>query len=285
MERLARIALKLSEASVKRYNSPYEQFQWPEYLDKHQWHFSPELISIYSLDEYQQLNEEQQKNLAFWEAINFYGLNIHGEKALIRGLAEHLYYMDWSPELSQYLHHFLDEENKHMTVFGTFCNKYGKKVYPDKKMNFPREYEKGEADFLFFAKVVIFEELVDYYNRYMGNDKRLDTLTQQINQYHHNDESRHLAFGRELTKNLFGQWAPTWSETTLSEVKQYLSNYMISTWKEYYNPSVYKDAGLTNSYAVYQKAWSAASDHRQKASADCIAFFMNNDMIDEAPAI
>ena len=90
MERLSRIARKLSDASVKRYNSPYEVFQWPESLSLDEWYFSPELISIYGLEEFAALDEAQQKRLAFWETVNFFGLNIHGEKALIGGLAEHL---------------------------------------------------------------------------------------------------------------------------------------------------------------------------------------------------
>ncbi len=277
----------MSEASVKRYNNPYEEFQWPDTLPMDDWHFAPELISIYGLEEFEALSKSQQKLLAFWEAVNFFGINIHGEKALIGGLAEHLYYMDWNPELSQYLHHFLDEENKHMTIFGTFCNRYGKKVYPDKKMTLPRQYEKGEADFLFFAKVVIFEELVDHYNMTMGKDDRLHPLSQHINQYHHNDESRHLAFGRELTRHLFETWAPTWSEETLTGVQSYLSNYMVSTWREYYNPAVYADAGIENSYELYQKAWSSpvCRAHREAVSANCIKYFMEHRMMTEAPAL
>ncbi|MEE2730343.1 MAG: diiron oxygenase [Pseudomonadota bacterium] len=287
MERLARIARKLSDASVKRYNNPYEEFQWPQDLPMDQWHFAPELISLYGLEEYAALDEQQQKQLAFWEAVNFFGINIHGEKALIGGLAEHLYYMNWSPELSEYLHHFLDEENKHMTVFGTFCHRYGKKVYADKKMALPRDYAKGEADFLFFAKVVIFEELVDHYNMAMGKDERLHPLVQHINQYHHNDESRHLAFGRELSKSLFEQWAPTWNEQTLAGVQAYLSNYIVSTWREYYNPAVYADAGFDNSYALYQKAWSAPAcrAHREAVSANCIDYFLEHGMMTERPAL
>lgn len=287
MERLARIARKLSDASVKRYNSPYEIFQWPETLSLDEWYFSPELISIYGLEEFASLDDLQQKRLAFWEAVNFFCLNIHGEKALIGGLAEHLYYMDWNPELSEYLHHFLDEENKHMTVFGTFCHRYGKKVYADKKMRFPRQYEKGEADFLFFAKVVIFEELVDHYNLRMGRDERLHPLAKQINQYHHNDESRHLAFGRELTKKLFAQWSPTWKPETVAGVQAYLANYMVSTWREYYNPAVYTDAGLDNGYELYQKAWTSpvCRAHREAVSANCIQYFIENGMMTEAPAL
>ncbi len=42
------------------------------------------------------------------------------EKALIEGLAKRLYDEERPSEHSRYIHHFLDEENKHMTFFGNF---------------------------------------------------------------------------------------------------------------------------------------------------------------------
>src|SRR6266705_194388 len=62
-------------------------------------------------------------------------LNIHGEKALVEGLARKLYERE-KREISPYLHHFLDEENKHMVYFGEFCTRYAGKIYPDKKLIF-----------------------------------------------------------------------------------------------------------------------------------------------------
>ena len=48
------------------------------------------------------------------------------------------------PMLSPYLHHFLDEENKHMIYFGRFCTDYANKIYPDKKLVFPREHDGAD---------------------------------------------------------------------------------------------------------------------------------------------
>ena len=112
------------------------------------------------------------KRLSFCETVNFFSLNIHGEKRLIEGLARRLYRRGME-DLTAYLHHFLDEENKHMVYFGGFCTEYAGKVYPDRKVAFPREYAAGEEDFLFFAQVLIFEEIVDVYNVHLATDERL----------------------------------------------------------------------------------------------------------------
>jgi len=284
MAKLQQIAAKLSAASLKRLSNPYTEFEWPEALDLDKWQFSPDLISLYGTDVYNSLDQGQQKRLAFWEAVNFFSINIHGEKALIQGLADRLY-KKWPAEISGYLHHFLDEENKHMTIFGTYCERYGHKVYPDKKLSIPAEYSAGEEDFLFFAKVVIFEELVDRYNSQMGRDDRLDELARHINEYHHNDESRHLAFGREISRNLFEEYSAHWNAQTLARVRGYLTDYMAATWKEYYNPDVYRDAGLDDAYELYESALVSpvCKSHRDTISANCIQFFIDNRILLEAP--
>ena len=101
----------------------------------------------------------------------------------------------------------------HMTWFGGFCRRYAGKIYPDRKLVLPREHAPGEEDVLFFARVMIFELLVDTFNRRMAKDDRLHPLVREINRRHHEDESRHLAFGRLLVEDLwrqnpqFGRWA------------------------------------------------------------------------------
>ena len=114
---------KLCRASRRQYLDPYTYLEWPERLDPDQWQFSPELISLYETAAYKGLTEAQRKKLSFYETVNFFSLNIHGERPLVEGLARRLYQSD-SQEVTPYLQHFLDEENKHMAYFGGFCMRY-----------------------------------------------------------------------------------------------------------------------------------------------------------------
>jgi len=275
---------KLCSSSIKDYINPYSYLEWPEAIGPDQWCTSPELISLYGTPFYEGLSEPDRKRLAFHEAINFFSLNIHGEKSLIEGLAQRLY-RKGNDIVSPYIHHFLDEENKHMIYFGGFCVRYGKKVYPDRKMVFEREYAPGEEDFLFFGKVLIFEEIVDVYNKRMAKDERLAPIVRQINFLHHRDESRHLAFGRLLVKDLFEKHAPTWSKETLDGITEYLTNYMTATWKEYYNPAVYKDAGLKNPFDIQQETLRATQAHRAEISGGCIRYLMELGVLREEPQL
>ena len=260
MAELEKLASKLSEASIKNYSNPYEEVVWPETVDKSGWFFAPELISIFGTAAWEALDEAGRKALSFWEAVNFFSLNINGEKPLVEGLAHRLYRRKGGASeeaIEAYLHHFLDEENKHMIYFGGFCRRYAGKVYPDKKVAFPREYAPGEEDLLFFAKVMIFEEIVDVYNVRMSKDDRLDPLARRINLLHHQDESRHLAFGRRYVREIFEKHSPAWSPEIIEGISQYLKGYLHATWREYFNPQVYADAAMAGDpYDTMEDGWS-----------------------------
>ena len=271
MTELADTVHRLSASSRRAYQNPYEAIAWPDELARDQWFTSPELVSLYGTPWWEELDEPTQKALSFWEAVNFYSLNIHGENLLIEGLAHRLY-QPGMEEVAEYLHHFLDEENKHSVWFGTFCTRYGGKVYADRKVAFPREYADGEEDLLFFARVSIFEEIVDRYNVVMGRDERLVPVARQINANHHAEETRHLVFGRRIVAELWRQWAGRWPPEVVERIRADLDGYVTATWREYYNPDVYRDAGLAEPWAVARDAWDhpATRAHRDEVTRFCL---------------
>jgi len=262
---------KLSASSRRHYQNPYEAIEWPETLDRAQWFSSPELVSLYGTPAWDGLPDERRRQLSFWEAVNFYSLNIHGEKMLMEGLAHRLY-QPGMESVAEYLHHFLDEENKHSVWFGTFCTRYAGKIYPDRKVEFPREYADGEEDFLFFAKVSIFEEIVDRYNVTQGRDERLIDVARQINANHHAEETRHLVFGRRIVAAVWRQWVDTWSPEVVAGIRAHLDAFVTATWREYYNPDVYRDAGFAEPWAVAREAWEhpATRAHRDEITRFCL---------------
>jgi hypothetical protein len=202
-------------------------------------------------------------------------------------LSERLY-KNYPVEITDYIHHFLDEENKHMLWFGTYCEKYAGKIYQDKKLVFPREFAKGEQEFLFFAKVVVFEEIVDKYNLIMSKDETLSDLERQIHRQHHIDESRHLSFGREIAKFLFEKHRRSdWNKDTFKGIQNYLSNYIVATWGEYYNPEVYADAGIENPYDLRDEVWNLdkSREFRLDISKKLLDFFLKSEFISEAPKL
>ena len=277
---------ELSRASLRLRNDPYETIGWPEALDPEAWHFTPELISIHGTEDFEALAEDRKRNVALLEAISFFSMNIHGERRLVQGVAERLH-RGRPAELDAYLHHFLREECNHMAVFGRFCEQYAGRVYADRQIAFPHDYADGEEDALFFAKILIFEEIVDAYNRRMAADERLAPIVRAIHSYHHEDEKRHLAFGRSIVRDLFDAHRPTWSRKVLTGVRAHLSGYLRAVWRELHNPSVYADTGLASPYELLERSWEnpISRERRREVSARCVGFLLEADVLDEEPVL
>jgi hypothetical protein len=283
-EPISKLVEALSASSRRNYHNIYDYIQWPASVDPDaDWCTAPELVSLYGTPLWERLGERARKRLAFWEAVNFYSLNIRGETALMQGLAARLYRAEHG-DLAPYLHHFLDEENKHCVLFGTFCSRYGGKVYDDRKLwEEARSYEEGEEDFLFFAKVLIFEEVVDRFNLAMSKDERLHPVALAINLNHHLEEARHLAFGRRVVQELWARHAPGWSAETRAAVPRYLELFMRTSWREYYNPDMYADARVAEElgdsertpWDLQQDAWESptAVALRSEMTGKCVSFF------------
>ena len=253
MSALPKLTEKLCRISRDNLIDPFSRLEWPETLDHEQWFMSPELISIYGTARFDTMSEVQRKRLSFFEAVNFFSINIHGERMLIEGLAKRLYRKD-TEVVSPYLHHFIDEENKHMFYFGRFCNRYAGKVYPEKKLTVERDYADGEEEFLFFARVMLFEEMVDLYNRRMAKDDRLVPLAREINWLHHFEEARHLAFGRRVVEELFETHAGGWPHEVRRRIADELARFLEATWKDLFNPEAYHDAGVDDGYRTRREA-------------------------------
>ena len=277
------LALRLSKASIKTSWNVYTAFDWPNSLPDDAWYMSPELISLYGTSFYDELTEAHKKRLSFTELCNFFSLVLQGERPLVQGLVHRLYLKQTDPAVTDYLHHFIDEENKHMIMFGLFCNKYLGKVYPEKKLSLEREYAKGEEEVAFLCKVLVVEEIGDYYNVFMWRDERLHPLVRELNKVHHADEARHLTFGRQYLAEAFEKHSKSWSEATLAGFREWLIAYINSSWGDYYNPTMYKDAGLENGYELRQLAFENGRNVRAEASAKLIGLFLDTGILDQAP--
>lgn len=279
------LAPKLSTASIKKSWDVYTAFDWPESLPEDNWFMSPELMSLYGTEYFDSLSEAQQKKLSFTELCNFFSLVLQGERPLVQGLAHRLYLKSTEQPVSDYLHHFIDEENKHMIMFGMFLNRYFGKVYPEKKVTIPRDYAKGEEDVAFLCKALVVEEYGEYYNVVMWQDKSLHPLVSEINRVHHFDETRHLAFGRARLVETFNEKSKSWSSDELQSFRDWLAAYLKSSWGDYYNPTMYKDAGLEDGYGLRQLALEHGRAHREKASAVLVNLLVENQILEQAPEL
>lgn len=242
-EKLEKLVKRLFDMSVKDRGNPYQTFDWPQSLPEGMW-MSDELLTVHGTDV--ELTPEARARLSRWESVHFYSLNVHGIRELLGEVVARIHQPGYSLA-SPFFHHFIGEENEHMWYFAEFCLRFGGKLYPNIAMKSPNTFQGEVADLLVFAKIQTFEEIVDYFNTTMANDEGLHPFIREINRLHHRDESRHIAFGRQIVLSLFEQVKRTATEATLAAIDDYLRRYLIISIQSLYNPQVYRDAELPGS--------------------------------------
>ncbi|MBL8300688.1 MAG: diiron oxygenase [Rhodanobacteraceae bacterium] len=241
---------KLTSLSRERVRHTFGEISWPDKIDTEAWWLPPELLSVHGTRYEQEMSLEQKKLLSKWECINLFSLNVEGERELVSRLSSRLYQPE-VPGLENYLHHFIDEENKHMWFFGEFCRRYGGKIYSSKKMAIAEETYSPEMEyFLLFARIGIFEEIGAYFNVAAASDERMDPFVRQIHQIHHADEARHITFGRALlaqTKELaFASSSAEQRDRAIAHLQRYVQ---ISV-EALYQPAMYRDSGISSGVAM-----------------------------------
>lgn len=252
-----------------RASAPPPITEWPARLDRERWYFTPELLSLHGSAAYAAMNAAERCRLSVLEAVSFFSLNLHGERFLIGGLLERAEKPGWAA-MAPYLEHFLADEERHSATFGEFCQRYAGKVYRDHLTAALRVASRsgaapGEADVLFVGRVLIFEEIADAYNRRIAADERVAPIARAINRMHHLDEARHLAFGRALLPELLARHAAAWDAAPRARVRATLSAFLHSTWRAYWNPDVYRDAGLSGVWALREQAFASESARLRRA--------------------
>ena len=93
-------------------------------------------------------------------------------------------------------------------------------------------------------RIWLFEEIVDFYNVRMAADERLHPVIRQINQIHHQEEVRHIAFGRQIVSLLYNKITIKSTKAQRQDLEKMLKNYLIYNLNVFYNPYVFQDVGI-----------------------------------------
>ena len=280
-----KLSERLSALSRGEFYDVYKQFEWPEELGHDHLAMPPEITTLSGTELWGTLSDEQQRKLTICETATLFSNTLNGERLLVAGLSGQLYSGAATPEITDYLHHFIDEENKHMIMFGIFCNKYVGRVYPDKKFGAAKKYAPGEELLRFYALAMVVEAYGDYYNVRVMKDDGCDPLVRAISRVHHHDEARHLSFDRAYLTELSAEHLPNWEEETLTNLQQWLGEFMRVNWVTFYNPAAYRDAGIDEPYEVQQIAMASPAQKalRETISDPITKFFLKTGLLAEKP--
>lgn len=234
---------KLIEMTNKDAYDPFKQIIWPSDISKTEYWMSPDLMSINGTEYDSALSSEQKIRLSQWEFVNFCSLNVTGIRELLLEMTARLHTPGFEL-LSEYLHVLIGEENEHMWYFSKFCLKYSGKIYPDRAISSSGLTEPDLMNIVIFIRVLVFEEIVDFYNRKMGKDKSLPEFIREINWLHHLDEGRHIKYGRMYISVFYKQLQEKYSEDRLLELEKIVKTFMKISVQKLYRREMYIDAGI-----------------------------------------
>lgn len=287
LSRTSSLSERLSALSRERFYDVYREFDWPDALGADRLAMPPELTTLYGTTVWSSLSDEQIRKLTICETATLFSNTLNGERLLVGGLATQLYSKAATDEITDYLHHFLDEENKHMIMFGVFCRKYVGRVYPDKKFSMARQYAPGEELIRFYALAMVVEACGDYFNVRTTSDDRCDPIVRRISEIHHLDEARHLSFDRAYLTELAAEYLPRWDEATLRAFREWLAGFIKVNWVTYYNPAAYRDAGIEAPYEVQRTALDAPAQRalRETVTDGLARFFLKIGLLEAAPVV
>ena len=199
-------------------------------------------MSIHGTHFEDELSDKQKAELAKWECLNFFSLNVSGIRDLLVAMTERLHSPGFE-KVSEYLHCFIAEENEHMWYFAKFCIDYGK-LYEDRAMEIGESAEPDIENFLLFVRALVFEELVDVYNRTQADDDQLHPFVQELNRIHHLDEVRHIAYGRMYVELINRQLHEKYPKDRMDEIEDAIKRFIQVSIMKLYNPAIYRDAGF-----------------------------------------
>ncbi|MGH3158041.1 MAG: diiron oxygenase, partial [Streptosporangiaceae bacterium] len=262
----------------------YELFDWPDSLPRDKYWMSPELTTCFGTGLWEELDESARVSLSQYEAVNFFSVSIHLIRELISEVADRIYTTRF-PGLSEFFHDFIHEENEHMWFFAQFCRLYGGKIYPPRRAVGPAMGGPDMIrDLLVFGRIFIAEELCDVFNARMADDTRLPPIARQINSVHHKDESRHIAFGRQMMRTLCEETAARVPGQQMREAGEYLARYISVCLLSLYNPTVYRDAGLPDARLVRRRVLAdpARREEHRRIMQRTVAFLAKTGLLEPA---
>ncbi|QEY16783.1 hypothetical protein D0C16_12865 [Cellvibrio sp. KY-GH-1] len=247
----AKLANKLADRSKDNFYNVYEIFEWPETLPNDNFWLGGDLLTIHNTEISNEASEHQKIHLSQLETINLFSIFAHGESDLLQTILKNCFRPDLA-HMKEYLIHFIDEENKHMWFFSEFCRRYDGGVFPSRKFEMPSKFSPDLERLLAFLRILIFEEIGDFFNANTIKNHSIPTFVRAIHERHHLDEVGHIAIGWKIAEELLVN-LKTVDTCTLKNMIRHIDNYIQISLQGFYNPDVYQRVGFAEPYELREK--------------------------------
>ncbi|MFP8904376.1 AurF N-oxygenase family protein [Streptomyces atacamensis] len=259
------VARRLLDSAARLAYDPAVEVDWETPLDKDFHGASPEWSTLYGTPYWDELTEEQRKELTRQEAASVASTGIWFEMILQQMVLRDIYSKDPTSAEFQWALTEIAEECRHSIMFARGARKLGAPPYRPHRIAFElgRAFKTlafGEAA---YAAILVAEEVLDVMQRDWMRDERVVPFVRTINNIHVVEESRHMKFARDETrKRLAGAGR---LRRRIHALVIAIAAYVIVT--SMVNRKVYANAGLDEKRAVREARTN--EHHRAMMRSSC----------------
>ncbi|OXM64600.1 MULTISPECIES: AurF N-oxygenase family protein [Amycolatopsis] len=259
------VAQRLLDSSETLSYDPVKEVDWDTPLDTSYHGASPEWSTLYGTAYWNEMTPEQQRELTRQEAASVASTGIWFEMILQQLVLRDFYAKDPTDPAFQWALTEIADECRHSIMFARGAAKLRAPAYRPRRLavelgRFFKTTARGEAA---YAAILVAEEVLDVMQRDWMRDERVVPFVRTINNIHVVEESRHMKFAREETRERLKGAGPLRRQYNALVVS--IAAYFIvsSMW----NPKVYANAGLDTQRALREA--KANEHHKSMLRSSC----------------
>ncbi|EWC61828.1 hypothetical protein UO65_2887 [Actinokineospora spheciospongiae] len=254
----------LDSARTSSYD-PVEEVDWETPLDTAYHGASPEWSTLYGTSYWDEMTPEQQRELTRHEAASVASTGIWFEMILQQMVLRDFYAKDPTDPAFQWALTEIADECRHSIMFARGAAKLGAPAYRPRRVvvELGRGFKTlafGEAA---YAAILVAEEVLDVMQRDWMRDERVVPFVRTINNIHVVEESRHMKFARQETKERLA--GASWARKQFNALVVAIAAYAIVT--SMWNEDIYANAGLDAERA--RREAKANEHHKAMLRSSC----------------
>ncbi|MDU0288370.1 diiron oxygenase [Saccharothrix longispora] len=259
------VARRLLDSSEQLSYDPVQEVDWETPLDTDHHGTSPEWSTLYGTSYWDEMTPEQQRELTRQEAASVASTGIWFEMILQQMVLRDFYAKDPTDPAFQWALTEIADECRHSIMFARGAAKLRAPAYRPRRLvvELGRAFKTvafGEAA---YAAILVAEEVLDVMQRDWMRDERVAPFVRTINNIHVVEESRHMKFARDETRERLQ--GAGWLRRQVNAVVVAGASYAIVT--SMVNDAVYANAGLDPARAIREAR--ANEHHKSMLRSSC----------------
>ncbi|WP_410573687.1 AurF N-oxygenase family protein [Amycolatopsis sp. cmx-4-61] len=259
------VARRLLDSSEQLSYDPVREVDWETPLDTDYHGASPEWSTLYGTSYWADMTPEQQRELTRQEAASVASTGIWFEMILQQMVLRDFYAKDPTDPAFQWALTEIADECRHSIMFARGAAKLRAPAYRPRRfvVELGRVFKATATGEAAYAAILVAEEVLDVMQRDWMRDERVVPFVRTINNIHVVEESRHMKFAREETRERLR--GAGWVRRQVNGLVVAIASYFIVT--SMVNAKVYENAGLDGKRA--RREAKANEHHKSMLRSSC----------------